>query len=69
MIMILFTIEEVLLSIVKTYYYLLLFFGLYFFSIRRSIFLSNTVRPVGGVEDADGVDDARTSGLYAPTGP
>ena len=36
---------------------------------RRSFFLSDPVRPVGGVEDADGVDDARPSVLYAPTGP
>ena len=36
---------------------------------RRSIFLSDPVRPVGGVEDADGVHDARPSVLYAPTGP
>ena len=35
----------------------------------RSIFLSDPVRPVGGVEDADGVHDARPSVLYAPTGP
>ena len=27
------------------------------------------MRPVGGVEDADGVHDARPSVLYAPTGP
>ena len=32
-------------------------------------FLSDPVRPVGGVEDADGVDDAWPSVLYAPTGP
>jgi len=36
---------------------------------RRSFFLSDPVRPVGGVEDDDGVDDARPSVLYAPTGP
>ena len=35
----------------------------------NSFFLSDPVRPVGGVEDADGVDDARPSVLYAPTGP
>ena len=38
-------------------------------TVRRSIFLSDPVRPVGGVEDADGVHDARPSVLYAPTGP
>ena len=36
---------------------------------RQSFFLSDPVRPVGGVEDADGVDDAWPSVLYAPTGP
>ena len=36
---------------------------------RRSIFLSDPVRPVGGIEDAVGVDDAWPSVLYAPTGP
>jgi len=32
---------------------------------RQYIFLSDPVRPVDGVEDADGVDDARPSVLYA----
>ena len=32
-------------------------------------FLSDPVRPVDGVKDADGVDDARPSVLYAPTSP
>ena len=36
---------------------------------RRSFFLSDPVRPVGGIEDVDGVDDSRPSVLYAPTGP
>ena len=37
--------------------------------LRRSIFLSDPVRPVGGVEDADGVGAARPSVLYASSGP
>ena len=37
-------------------------------SYGRSIFLSDPVRPAGGVEDADGVGAARPSVLYASTG-
>ena len=32
-------------------------------------FLSDPLRPVGGIEDTDGVDDARPSVLYVPAGP
>ena len=38
------------------------------FSEKVRVTLLPYVRPVGGVEDADGVDDARPSVLYVPTG-
>ena len=38
-------------------------------TLWRSFFLSDPVRPVGVVEDVDGVDDAKLSVIYAPTGP
>ena len=47
----------------------ILHFAFDILSQTRSIFLSDPVRPVDGVEDADGVDDARPSVRAGPYGP